>query len=233
MTIGARLSLARRTIGISVDEFSSLSGIPVSTQKKYESGNRVPGGEALQAVAKTGINIHWLLTGEGEMLSADSDQVGGYHDLGKSHTEFQKRIEDIELLLEDEAHFVIPQERMTEKPELYEAKQSLIGIVAHPSASPDVRAKADKILELAYGDDGASARDRSRLGSVGERLKKARRAYEDAVHAVGYQPQPQLEETIKHLLFSNGLTEDGAVLLLDAIQRTLDTPSKETQIRGE
>ncbi len=75
-TIGSRLSAARRTIGKSIDDFSESTGIPVSTLKKYESGYRIPGGEALQQMSKVGINLHWLLTGRGPMLSSsESDDL--------------------------------------------------------------------------------------------------------------------------------------------------------------
>ena len=67
-TIGARVGLARRTIGISVEDFSARTGIPQSTLKKYESGDRTPGGDAIQSITKVGVDAHWLVTGEGEIL---------------------------------------------------------------------------------------------------------------------------------------------------------------------
>lgn len=97
MSIGFRLGSARRTIGISIEDFSELTDIPVSTLKKYESDNRIPGGEAIQSVAKTGINLHWLLTGEGPMLIKDLQQ----ETLGVLDTELlQLIIEAIETALE-------------------------------------------------------------------------------------------------------------------------------------
>ena len=66
-TIGNRIAKARLQSSTSIDAFSNRTGIPVSTLKKYESGHRVPGGEALQAIAEIGINAHWLLTGDGRM----------------------------------------------------------------------------------------------------------------------------------------------------------------------
>ena len=43
------------------------TGIPLQTFKGYELGHRQPGADALTAIAKTGVNVNWLLTGEGEM----------------------------------------------------------------------------------------------------------------------------------------------------------------------
>ncbi len=54
--------------------FSERTGIPVSTLKKYEAGRSTPGGEAIQALASAGINVHWLVTGEGDMSRADHSQ---------------------------------------------------------------------------------------------------------------------------------------------------------------
>lgn len=70
-TIGSRLGLARRAIGINIDAFSAITDIPVSSLKKYESSNSIPGGEAIQSTAKAGINAHWLVTGHGPMLIKD------------------------------------------------------------------------------------------------------------------------------------------------------------------
>ena len=42
-------------------------GIHIGQLKKYEQDRTVPGGDALAAFAKTGVNLNWLLTGEGEM----------------------------------------------------------------------------------------------------------------------------------------------------------------------
>jgi hypothetical protein len=47
---------------------SEVTEIPLPTWKKYEGSNREPGAEALAAMARTGVNLHWLLTGQGAML---------------------------------------------------------------------------------------------------------------------------------------------------------------------
>ena len=45
----------------------------IGVLKKYEQGVNVPGGEALAALARTGVNVNWLLTGEGAMRQAATD----------------------------------------------------------------------------------------------------------------------------------------------------------------
>lgn len=44
--------------------------MPLPTYKDYEGGKRTPGGESLQCFAAAGVNVHWLLTGEGPMFIA-------------------------------------------------------------------------------------------------------------------------------------------------------------------
>lgn len=60
----------RHSLGMTQDEFAKASGIPKATLVGYEVGQRKPGYEALAAIAETGCNISWLLTGKGEMRDA-------------------------------------------------------------------------------------------------------------------------------------------------------------------
>jgi hypothetical protein len=39
----------------------------LSAIRKYENRNSVPSSESLLAIASTGVDLHWLLTGEGDM----------------------------------------------------------------------------------------------------------------------------------------------------------------------
>ena len=57
----------RRFLGMTQDEFAKVSGISKATLVGYEVGQRKPGYEALAAIASTGCNINWLLTGKGQM----------------------------------------------------------------------------------------------------------------------------------------------------------------------
>lgn len=66
-TIGDRLVRARTQLGLTQEEMSVKSGIPLSTLKKYEGDDRTPGGEALAALANAGIDITELLTGNDEV----------------------------------------------------------------------------------------------------------------------------------------------------------------------
>lgn len=66
-SIGARLRLWRISLGLTQAQLAERLGVHIGVLKKYEQGVNVPGGEVLAAIAKTGVNMTWLLTGEGEM----------------------------------------------------------------------------------------------------------------------------------------------------------------------
>jgi transcriptional regulator with XRE-family HTH domain len=66
-SIGHRIRAWRHALGLTQAAFSERIGVHIGVLKKYEQGLNIPGGEALAAIAKTGVNMTWLLTGEGEM----------------------------------------------------------------------------------------------------------------------------------------------------------------------
>lgn len=66
-TVGSRLREWRRRLGFSQEAFATSTGIPLQTIKGYELGHRQPGADALAAIASTGVNLNWLLTGAGSM----------------------------------------------------------------------------------------------------------------------------------------------------------------------
>lgn len=68
--LGRRLKALRQALQKTQTEMSVTTGIPLPTWKKYEGSDREPGAEALAAMARTGVNLHWLLTGKGAMLPA-------------------------------------------------------------------------------------------------------------------------------------------------------------------
>ena len=69
MQIAERIRAWRHALGLTQDEFAKRAGIPKRTLVGYENSEREPGAAALSAIAKTGCNMTWLLTGEGEMLA--------------------------------------------------------------------------------------------------------------------------------------------------------------------
>ena len=75
MSIGERIKTWRHALGLTQDEFARRAGMSKATLVGYEVGQRKPGADALAAIAKTGVNMTWLLTGEGEMLPAKSEKT--------------------------------------------------------------------------------------------------------------------------------------------------------------
>lgn len=77
--VAQRLKLWRRSVlKLTQDEFATAAGLNTNLIKKYENKNlpMLPGTLSLLAMAKTGINLHWLLTGQGRMsVSAKTDAV--------------------------------------------------------------------------------------------------------------------------------------------------------------
>jgi transcriptional regulator with XRE-family HTH domain len=68
MSTRDRLKQWRNFLGLTQQQFCERTGIPLRTLRGYEGGTRHPGEDALAAIARTGVNMTWLLTGEGEML---------------------------------------------------------------------------------------------------------------------------------------------------------------------
>ena len=66
--IAERLRLWRKTaLELTQKEFAEATGVHLIAIRKYENRNSVPSSESLLAIASTGIDLHWLLTGEGDM----------------------------------------------------------------------------------------------------------------------------------------------------------------------
>jgi transcriptional regulator with XRE-family HTH domain len=64
MSIGARLKSERLRLGLSQSAVGSIGEIEVNAQGRYESGIRLPRADYLAAVAKAGIDILFVITGE-------------------------------------------------------------------------------------------------------------------------------------------------------------------------
>jgi transcriptional regulator with XRE-family HTH domain len=72
-----RIVAARKSLGLTQATCAALTGMPLSSLKKYESGQSLPGVLAVGLFCQLNINIHWLVTGEGEMTlnAAAANQV--------------------------------------------------------------------------------------------------------------------------------------------------------------
>ena len=69
MSIGERLKLIRKSMELSQARFADELSVHLRSYVSYEQGHRsIPQSVMLQLLEK-GYNIHWLLTGEGDMSS--------------------------------------------------------------------------------------------------------------------------------------------------------------------
>lgn len=69
LKIGERIKLVREKQKLSQKAFAEKCGnVPSTTISKYEQGVIKPSAEILSKMGYMGININWLLTGEGEMM---------------------------------------------------------------------------------------------------------------------------------------------------------------------
>lgn len=69
--LGRRLKEARECLGETQKELGARIDMPIPSLREYELGKRTPGGDAIEAFIRAGINANWLLTGEGPMLLAE------------------------------------------------------------------------------------------------------------------------------------------------------------------
>lgn len=69
--IGFRLKEVREEQGMSQQKFAAIFGMPQTTYAKYEKGGGVPDDLKAQLADKYGINLHWLITGQGSMHMGD------------------------------------------------------------------------------------------------------------------------------------------------------------------
>ncbi|MBA4381793.1 MAG: hypothetical protein C0406_04435 [Sideroxydans sp.] len=84
-TIGRRIREWRESIKLNQPDSAALLGIPFSTYQKYEGDLRAPGSEALECFLRAGINLNWLLTGDGQMLMSNITERRPY-EWGESAT---------------------------------------------------------------------------------------------------------------------------------------------------
>lgn len=97
--IGSRIKQWRKHLNLTQVGFAEESGVHIGVLKKYERGVNVPGGEALGAFSKTGVNINWLLTGEGEMVAKANNQQTSEKELPGDLHEFEEGIQEMFRLL--------------------------------------------------------------------------------------------------------------------------------------
>lgn len=72
-TIGSRLKAFAKARYKRLGVFAEAAGINPSQLSDYVADKFVPRGDVLTKFAELGLNVNWLLTGEGEMFAASAD----------------------------------------------------------------------------------------------------------------------------------------------------------------
>ncbi|AAP96457.1 XRE family transcriptional regulator [[Haemophilus] ducreyi] len=75
MRISERLRLICEHNHWKIKDFSELTGLPYRTIQGYIGGEREPNAEGMAAIAKVGVNLNWLVSGEGEMFKGTEQQA--------------------------------------------------------------------------------------------------------------------------------------------------------------
>lgn len=63
MSIGKKITQERKRLGLSQTDFANSAGVSLSSQRRYESGERQPDTAYLDAVGRLGVDVSWILFG--------------------------------------------------------------------------------------------------------------------------------------------------------------------------
>src|SRR6266568_9453234 len=75
MDIATRFKVVRESLGHSQRDMAKALNSSLGALQSYESGKSVPGGNVLEALARMGFNVNWLLTGLGNMRLVTAGDV--------------------------------------------------------------------------------------------------------------------------------------------------------------
>lgn len=75
MCISERLRQVCEAKNWKIKDFAEQTGIAYRTLQGYVGGEREPNAEGMAAIAKAGVNLNWLVSGEGEMFQSESQKT--------------------------------------------------------------------------------------------------------------------------------------------------------------
>ena len=75
MCISERLRQICEAKNWKIKDFAEQTGIAYRTLQGYIGGEREPNAEGMTAIAKAGVNLNWLVSGEGEMFQSESQKT--------------------------------------------------------------------------------------------------------------------------------------------------------------
>lgn len=75
MCISERLRQVCEAKNWKIKDFAEQTGIAYRTLQGYVGGEREPNAEGMTAIAKAGVNLNWLVSGEGEMFQSEQQKT--------------------------------------------------------------------------------------------------------------------------------------------------------------
>ncbi|WP_233113008.1 helix-turn-helix domain-containing protein [Aggregatibacter actinomycetemcomitans] len=75
MCISERLRQVCEAKNWKIKDFAERTGIAYRTLQGYVGGEREPNAEGMTAIAKAGVNLNWLVSGEGEMFQTATQEI--------------------------------------------------------------------------------------------------------------------------------------------------------------
>jgi len=96
--IGIRLREERDRLGLSQKAFGEIGGVEANAQGKYESGHRMPKADYLAAVARSGVDVLYVLTGRripvplNRLSQVEEWVLGSYRSLEKEDQDAIRRL---------------------------------------------------------------------------------------------------------------------------------------------
>lgn len=205
----SRIKLAMN--GASIRAFAEKAGIAEGTLRNLMSGGIPRLDNVLRIADAAEVSAAWLATGEGRMQPQE-EFAGGGSLYGISA--FQEVIDRVEERLKQEETIPVPPARVLREPELLQAKQQLVSVPQNDG----VRAHADWLLIHVFGEIPPARQDELRKLSIPARLRRADEILTEMEEEMDYKPPAIWREALKSLIFSHGLDEAGAALLLDRLR---------------
>ena len=75
MCISERLRQVCEAKNWKITDFAEQTGIAYRTMQGYIGGEREPNAEGMSGIAKAGVNLNWLVSGEGEMFTNNTEII--------------------------------------------------------------------------------------------------------------------------------------------------------------
>ena len=75
LSIGERLKEERERLGLSQLAFGELGGVKKLAQLNYEKGDRYPDAQYLAALARFGVDVQYVVTGDRSVSSMPQDEA--------------------------------------------------------------------------------------------------------------------------------------------------------------